>query len=731
MDKKLIKEATKANPEPTMGHMYRDIASMTQKDGKTCDKVAAFIFTRLQAATNPHQIQKCLKMVKYVAANGHVDFQRYYQKKTDDLKAYANYRGAEDAVFGTSLNELIKTAAREAIEACAAERIVGKLTKLEGIGGGSTEPGVKNDSFKEHMAMPNASTGSSSGADRFQSEFNRLNGISSGTTQPPVGQESHLYQFAAAAKTGFGLFAGSTNHDDLARQMEQGQTGTYSGITIDLAVPTTTSAPAEPPAGTFKFLNETKDTPQSIVPTVQDAAIALNHAQLVIDNFVSLKTIGRTEIGKLTKEVERIPVGEQEDMVFRLDEKIQQKIVWTLRMNALICIEALARAGNKEVLDYFTENPEDIYRNVNVVQHSVKEKAKKCLIALGLPLKRSTKAPEPAAPKYVQEEESSMEAMPTATLASKEETKKKTTGIKKRKPSKKVGVAAPPAADMFQGMSMDGSLGLDNGAGNGLALDMSMSSNGHADTAPISDNGLGFFGQSNLASAVPTPSLPAPVPAPTATLPDNGLGVFGQSGLASVPAPHLPTPVPAPTATAPANDLDFLFGASAAPAAPTPAPAASSPAPPAASLDVFGLPQIQPTPAPAAPVHQQQTLQHADPFMMDLGGLGGVSAPLPVPPAQPAPIPAPAASNANDVFGSLFASAAAPAPVPVPAPAPAAVAAPVMPAQVSAPAAVAAPSVDIASQLDGLPDHASKMSLIEQQQALLASQIAALQSQMN
>eukprot|EP01059_Diplonema_ambulator_P001683 TRINITY_DN11424_c0_g1_i1.p1 TRINITY_DN11424_c0_g1~~TRINITY_DN11424_c0_g1_i1.p1 ORF type:complete len:708 (+),score=140.07 TRINITY_DN11424_c0_g1_i1:65-2125(+) len=681
MDKKVIKEATKPAPEPTMGHMYRDIATMTQVDGKTCDKVAAFVFSRLTGSTNPYQIQKSLKVIKYVAANGHTDFQRWYQRKTDELRAYANYKGAEDPVFGSSLNDQIRAAAREAIESCASERVVGKLAKLEGYGGGAVSTGAKNDVFKEHVAMPSVGAGSATGAEKFQQEFNRVNGLGGPQPKPPLGQESQFEQFKQAAKGGFGLFAHSTNHTDLARQMQLDQTGSYSGITLDLDTPApigggiggTGGAPA--PAHTpFRFLNEGKEQP-SLIPAVTDSSIALNKAQLVVDNFTNLKQIGRSEISKLLREVEQVTAeGEIEDLVFRLDEKIQQKVAWTIRYNALACIEALARANNPDILDYFTENPEDIYRNVNVVQTTVKDKAKKCLSALNLPLKRSTKAEPketvrgiPSVGSYTEgsNEGSTGVGEPLASLP-KEEKPKLTGGIKKRKTKKVVQAAVPVAAaqaqpqpaddDLFSSLSMSGSVG--------------------------------------VGTTMPTYVQPTVAPS------SNTNGDFGflSGGISAAPTPPAPAPIPAPS-----NDLDFLFGASPAPRNPSPAPAPPS----TNSVGGIGIDtgfmdmlmgasqSVAPPPAAAAP--QQQPI---DPFMQFSSS---------VPPVRQQPVQS-VQSAPDDLFGGLMQTAMAP----------------------QQPQVAAAPQpqfTDFTSQLDSVTDHAAKMRLLEEQQALLAKQIAALQQQ--
>eukprot|EP00659_Diplonema_papillatum_P017590 gene17590-27079_t len=687
MDKKLVNKATTNTPDPTMGHMYRDIANLTHSDGKICLKLCTYVMDRLTGSKGTWQIIKTLKVIKYCAANGHPDFQKAMQKRCDELRTYSSYRGAEDPVHGTALNEQVKASAREAIEACFQEQVASKVAgTINGMGGGSVQKDKKDDPFKDSQLShgefgslglaPSMSGMGNTGApvqapSKFKEEWKKhnvpkespgLTGFASSTLNSMTKPNTYMGQFAQAATSGFG-FLGNSNHDAMMKQYEDEDTG--SQLVMDPTIMASIHASEQQPAfgggggggGGFKFLTEGQSAgPTASVSRLDDSTVALNRGQQIVDGAVALKTIGRSEISRFTREVKQaMEDGHSDDVTQRLDEKINAKAPWQQRLNALTLIEGLARAEIADVLEYFTENPEDIYKNLDVVQTSLKEKARKCLQSLGLPPKRGARAAPfddgegtPAASNLLIGEQQPQAAVEDPRGGRKA---KSSAGIKKRTSKKNAALEAPSqGSDLFNSLS-------------------SMMPPTAADPASA-------FGLSKTASApAPMPaSVPTPAPQP---VPSDAQGMSGftfPAANAHVAAPQLANP-PAPDAAAAA-----AFSG------------------PVASLFDFEQPKPAAPPQPAAAAARSNNGGgNAFGNGNDLDFLFGPPSSA-APPSQPQAVQPAPSSAAADPLGS-FLSASPPKDV-----------------------------NNLSQQLASL-DSDSQMKLLAEQQALLAQQIAALQMQ--
>ena len=599
MNKGLLKKATTNTPEPTPGHYYRDITLMTFADGKVCQKVCSFLMDRLNGAgaTQVHQIIKSLKVIKHCAGSGHQDFQKYFQRQVDDLKTYSTWRGAIDPIHGNAFNDEIKQTARDAIEACFKERIANKQTNpISGQGGGEVvkeeDPFHSTDGVS-HQAFGNGSgMGSASGKSRFQEEWEKSHGIS--TTQTT--SDTYLGQLVSAAGKGFGLFntAGAGDHQQMMNQFEN-QQGAYISVDLNMgedSKPTfglpnqnnnTATGEVEPPTQSFSQLMGEEKGPKL---NIADEKISLDAGQKLADTYVLLKSVGRVQLNKLGREMKTLTQEERESTCMRLDEKLQQRVPWQQRLIALHCIESLAEQKQEDILEYFKESPEDIYKNLDVVQESVKERAKKCLTALGLGL---TRAAAKAAQSVIEYEEtpqlfqsSNSFNAPVSVLTGKPEKKQLKTGaLKKRgkKKSTKTEIHSDPTpvepdttgGSMFLGMSMTGPTdevpvvapiaaaapiggGLDLGGGGGMFGGMQVNPTVPAVQAPAQ-------------TIQPVQTLPSVVP-PTASVMNGNGGADVFESLMSMPStqqppqPHQQQQQQLPTAAPPASDpLEFLMGA--------------------------------------------------------------------------------------------------------------------------------------------------------------------------
>eukprot|EP01063_Lacrimia_lanifica_P018281 TRINITY_DN25206_c0_g1_i1.p1 TRINITY_DN25206_c0_g1~~TRINITY_DN25206_c0_g1_i1.p1 ORF type:complete len:704 (+),score=226.81 TRINITY_DN25206_c0_g1_i1:85-2196(+) len=702
MDKALVKKATSDSSEPTMGHLYRDIAQMTFTDGKVAQKLVDFLMERLKAGEKKkngvHQMIKVLKVMKHCASQGHIDFQKGLQKNCDHLREYANYRGAPDPVYGQSLNEQIKAAAREAIDACFREQVQSQVANtLQGIAGGSVDKKQKDtdgfDTFGSGGIGTNAVGG---GANRFQEEWNKAHGVGDAgksTLSKLTGAVANMAGYGAA---GAPMPIDGGHAAMMAQAQPNPAGGGYSGIALS-APPSQmmTGAPSQP----FKFLQDQGSAAATIA--VNDANVALNEAQEVVDKAVSLPSIGRADASRFLKAVGELQEQDLgDDVNARLDEKLAQRVPWQARLNALTLVEALVKAGNDEVKEYFAENPEDIYKNVTVVQSSVKDKAKKTLAALGLPLTRS--AAKPAKPPPTLEKTPEQVALASAQQVQDDtrggRRKKATGGITRKRDARRTSTEITP----------------EQSAGLFAALNTAPAapSPPAAEPAAVHPQASSLFSFTNAAASAPEA---AAAPAPSA-----GASAFGFMQPGAAPAPV----AAAPAAAAPASAFGFMGGAAAAEpeavtapvvAQPQPAaPAAPAPAQPSGMNldDIFGAPA-----APCVKLPVVSTPQ--DP--LGLGAPGQPSPAMPKPfdpfnfdaPAQPQAAPQPAA--APPAGGSMMDFFGAPTPA-VPTPA------------VPAPAVPAPPKPLTAAEIAAIQDPAERMRVIQEQQALLAAQIAAMQA---
>eukprot|EP01059_Diplonema_ambulator_P004588 TRINITY_DN14304_c0_g1_i1.p1 TRINITY_DN14304_c0_g1~~TRINITY_DN14304_c0_g1_i1.p1 ORF type:complete len:664 (+),score=178.29 TRINITY_DN14304_c0_g1_i1:116-2107(+) len=423
--KKLFKAAAFEKPEPTAGFVYRDFAQFTFSDMASSKKLAEALLEKLETFKQPVQMTKTLKMIKHCAQHGHTDFQKTMQKHSDNLRTYANYRGPRDPIHEDKLNQQVRDAAKEAMDAIFSEQATSKVVNsLEGHGANTRDDKVHESSFKD--------TDSS-----FKPRSNKLQEAIDARNKKQEGVFSGLK--SAVAKLGIG--AESSNHENILKQLESDQNSGagYVGNFGNAPSPQGSSSPA--PVWGFK-----QDESAGPSVSVKDTDVLSPMQQAV--NAVTSKSSapGRGDITKFIKIATSLEAEEGDELAPRLDEKLDQKMGWQTRLNALTLVEALVKAGHQDVIDYFTENPEDIQKNVNVVQTTVKEKAKKVLAALNVPEINATKkaAPivVPGVPMmYVDPTQYTAEVPLVAEEASAPRKKKGATGLKKR--GKKLNSAVP------------------------------------------------------------------------------------------------------------------------------------------------------------------------------------------------------------------------------------------------------------------------------------------------
>ncbi|ESL09246.1 hypothetical protein TRSC58_03037 [Trypanosoma rangeli SC58] len=442
MDRSLFKCAVADSEDPTPGYIYREMALWTLKDHNTQMKLIDALFDKLRPQASAHVLCKVLRIIKAMCEMGHSDFQREMQKntRTEVIKTFATYRGKPDAKHGNSLNEKVRQAAREAMEAIFMHRVEERVMIEEGYGnsgetamgrrsltagnvvtatmvGGSMgvyssniAPMPMTNKWAEHMANQaedaNRSKTSrmlSSLAEKAKSGFALLH-----KAEPSVGYKSakdQLYESALRLGTTSASMASSSEVDagcfqppnlGVSVPIPQSMGTRSSGFQFDDQVgkreDNTTSREAysenshhqlqlTPLQASVQRLCQTKSTPQRVE----------------LHAFVEqCNKLGAEMVQEQSMRGEKDALGEPwEELAGALDAQLAQKHPWQRRLNALVALEAILRphvddaesaaAMRQGVMRYFLENPEDVQRNVFVVQATLRERAQRVLRLLGLP----------------------------------------------------------------------------------------------------------------------------------------------------------------------------------------------------------------------------------------------------------------------------------------------------------------------------------------------------------
>lgn len=385
MDKNLLKRATEDSDQPTPGYMFPEIAKWTFIDHHTQTKLIAALMEKLRPNASVHVLSKTLRIVKHLCENGHTDFQKEMQQRADHLKNFAGFRGTPDPKFGDTLNERVRQCAKDAIEAAFSHRREAKLNISAGHGSDSRydekkdtfttgEKAGTNEVSNAHMApMPQSN--------KWAEHMARGGG--------PIKEEGKFMKdLKQGIKTGFGLWEENVKSKDERMLEELNTTGEFKPIELppSFGGDTTTTSHA---TTSWKFTDEQS---QAVASAPKDEARIVTAFQKEVERIALFKaTPQRVDLTTFVTNCSEIATNSEcdwEDLAQAMDERLAQKYPWQQRLNVLSAIEATLRAApNPAIATYFQQNPEDIQRNVFVVQNALKEKARKVLKMLNVPEK--------------------------------------------------------------------------------------------------------------------------------------------------------------------------------------------------------------------------------------------------------------------------------------------------------------------------------------------------------
>ena len=388
MDKSLLKRAMEDTEEPTPGYMFRDIAQWTFIDHATQMKLIGLLLEKLKpSSTSVHVLAKVLRIIKILCETGHVDFQKEMQRHSDDLKNFAAYRGGkQDPKYGDKLNEKVRTAAKEAIDAAFTHRRVETKFQVQAQGHGS-DATFKEDkpTFTTGMVAPVVSTGDQRIA--VMPTANKwAEHMAKGGAQSDV--SFFVKDIKEAATTGFGLWRENVKTNEQRMNETLNDHGEFKPIEINNGFGISNNANNS----AWKFSEEGPNgggCDDADLPPISTAKI-LTPFQKEVERIAFLKNtpqrVELTQFLALCAEIGKANGNDFDELGPAMDEHLSQKYPWQNRLNVMSVLEHLLRNNLSPSLSaYFTENPEDVHRNIHVVQSSLKEKSQKVLKLLGVP----------------------------------------------------------------------------------------------------------------------------------------------------------------------------------------------------------------------------------------------------------------------------------------------------------------------------------------------------------
>lgn len=444
MNHSLFKRAVADTDEPTPGYMFREMAQWTFVDYATLMKFVDALFEKLKPNTSVRVLQKVLRIIKIMCEMGHNEFQKTMQKsdRMDVIKAFISYRGVHDTKHGDSLNENVRKAAREAMEMIFTPCREDKPSTPAGYGnngvtptpssvsssmfasgtfsggpvslyGNNIAPMPATNKWAEHMAQ-RATTAQTSTTTRVLSLLaekakNKLGiastlGVSKEKFKSARGQ---LYENVLKLST-----AGVTSSS-----VSTTNAGGFQPVELNNVMPCVATAGSS--NGGWKFVDEVKreeeedgsDSDFALKPQPQETQQRLTPFQDVVQRLCQLKnTPQRVELAAFVAQCCRLGAemiqergaqddeddmeGVWEELAEALDAQLAPKCPWQRRLNALVAVEALlsshlddageAAAMRRGIMRYFLENPEDVQRNILVVQATLRERAQRVAKLLGL-----------------------------------------------------------------------------------------------------------------------------------------------------------------------------------------------------------------------------------------------------------------------------------------------------------------------------------------------------------
>ncbi|XP_068762538.1 AP-4 complex accessory subunit tepsin-like isoform X2 [Montipora capricornis] len=110
----MLKKYTSDDDNPTPGYIYQEINSITFDTISSCNSLLDFLISRLKKQS-PCIKYKVLKILCYLARNGHSEFRSGLRHKAGVIREAESFTGPIDYLKGDALNQRVRTTASELI----------------------------------------------------------------------------------------------------------------------------------------------------------------------------------------------------------------------------------------------------------------------------------------------------------------------------------------------------------------------------------------------------------------------------------------------------------------------------------------------------------------------------------------------------------------------------------------------------------------------------------------
>ncbi len=128
VDRLILARATSSDTSPTPGYLYGEIAKMIYSSNEGCTQVVTYLLKRLRKPSGVVKL-KVLNIVKQVCPKAENGFKRAIRHHIGDVKDCLSFTGPPDPLRGDEIYVLVRSAAKEAIEAVYSNESIGMTGK--------------------------------------------------------------------------------------------------------------------------------------------------------------------------------------------------------------------------------------------------------------------------------------------------------------------------------------------------------------------------------------------------------------------------------------------------------------------------------------------------------------------------------------------------------------------------------------------------------------------------
>lgn len=178
-------EATSDSREPPSGYVLRELSQRSIASSPDTESIEALLIARL-GKSNPRVKAKSLRCIRHLCINGRRELAHRFQGQHSVIRDCSNYTGVHDPLYGDELNQQVRDAAKETLNALFSSREA------------TTQPSIPNTAY--------SGQGFSSGSGTYQ--MRSMPAVSSHPYDPNAPkQPTFLDKVKTASKTIGAVFA--------------------------------------------------------------------------------------------------------------------------------------------------------------------------------------------------------------------------------------------------------------------------------------------------------------------------------------------------------------------------------------------------------------------------------------------------------------------------------------------------------------------------------------------